>query len=103
MEIAESMEPIEKNNKFRNSSRYIQSSFIIAIILSVLTLLTYGVYQWLIMGIFGDYSVVSSYIIFSLLLVIAIIGAIFSGLSFREGKNVYGIFGFIINLLNDSI
>ena len=85
--------------KFEDCSLFVQASFIIAIIMSVITLLSYGVYQWLIMGLFGEYAIVISYIIYSIFLIVAIIGTVFGEISFKEGKNIYDIIGFIVNLL----
>ena len=85
--------------KYKDSSRLIQASFIIAIIMTIITILTYGLYQGFIMGLLGNSTIIISYIIYSIFLVVAIIGTIFGGFSFKEGKNIYGIIGFIVNLL----
>ena len=73
---------------------FVRASFIIGII----TLLLVVVYI-VTAGFLLHYGPIPLYLITSLILALAVAGAILGGISFREGKNVYGILGFIFNLI----
>ncbi len=83
-----------KVGKFQRSPLYIRSSFIIGII-TVLLVVVYIVTA----GFLWHYGPVPAYLFCSLTLALAVAGTILGGISFREGKNIYGILGFIFNLI----
>lgn len=80
-------------SKFRRSPALARTSFINGIIVISITAI-YVVIEAIIQR-----GLIASYVIYSLILALALIGTILGGISFREGKNVYGIIGFILNLI----
>lgn len=44
-------------------------------------------------------GLIAAFIIYSLILLFAFIGVILSGISFRKGRNIFGIIGFILNFI----
>ncbi len=91
-----------KFGKFRESHIFVRISFIIGIIVLILTavqifagatLLYYFGYR------LSDGSKLPLYLICSVILVFALIGTIFGGFTLRGEKNVYGILGFIFNVV----
>ena len=96
MEIEEaSQEPVEpkrKEGKFRKSPILVRRTFIIAITAFSLFLI-YGSIEAII-----QQGLLASIVLYSLFLVLALSGIIVGVISFRDGKNVFGIIGFILNL-----
>ena len=84
----------QKSNKFQKSPMFAQVSFIISII-SILFAILLSVIQ----VITQKPGIITLTILSSIILTLAVIGTIFGGLSFRDGKNVFGILGFTFNLI----
>ena len=83
----------QKQRKFKDSPLFARTTFIIGIISFLFT---------------GILMVISAYalgppLLFIVLaastLLAAVVGVIFGGLSFRKGKNIFGILGFIFNFI----
>lgn len=84
----------KKRIRFKDSTIQIRASFILSLIMFFLMIISFSILELIFnAGPFILYS------IGCIIIAIAITGVILSGLSFREGKNGFGISGFIINLL----
>lgn len=83
-----------KLEKFQKSPAFVRASFIIGIITLVVSVI-YVVTA----GFLLHCGPIPLYLMSSLTLALAVAGTILGGISFREEKNVYGILGFIFNLI----
>ncbi|HUT82495.1 MAG TPA: hypothetical protein VMZ29_14945 [Candidatus Bathyarchaeia archaeon] len=91
------------NGKFKSSSNIIKTSFILGIVGIVgLVVLILTVDSIVYYTLFGT-SKIPLYIIFSLYLASTLILMILGGISFRKGKNIYGIIGFILQFVAFAI
>lgn len=91
------IEEKKKRNKFQESPNLARKTFIIGITAFSLFLI-YGA----ILAITQRGLIVSIVLNF-LFLVLALSGSIVGALSFRDGKNVYSIIGFILNIISLAV
>lgn len=83
-----------KSNRIQNKATFSRISFIIGIVSIVLAVLLS-----IIVVVTQKPGIITVTILTAIFLFIALIGTISGGLSFRIGKDVYGILGFIFNLI----
>lgn len=90
----EQAEPKRKEGKFRKSPILARRTFIIGIMALSLFLIYSSIITILQRGI------IVSIVFYSLFLVLALSGLIVGVFSFRHGKNIFGIIGFILSLIS---
>ena len=96
-EIEPEAEDLRKK-RFANSAKYIKASFILGIVVLLLSVLYIfeAYYLWPIVKRIPDHlKKLPTYVNGAFILTPAIVGAILGGLSFRKERNIYGIIGFI--------
>ncbi len=91
-----------RKRRFIDSAKYIKASFILGIV--VLLLSVVYVFAWDYLSPIIDklpYQLkkLPVYLNGCFILAVAIVGTILGGLSFRKEKNIYGILGFILNFI----
>jgi len=104
MEINEIEPEVEdlRKKRFANSAKYIKASFILGIVVLLLLVLYIfeAYYLWPIVKRIPDYlKKLPTYVNGAFILAGALAGTILGGLSFRKERNIYGIIGFILNLV----
>jgi len=91
-----------RKKRFANSAKYIKASFILGIVVLLLSVV-YGFeayYLWPIVKRLPDHlKKLPTYVNGAFILTGAVAGTILGGLSFRKERNIYGILGFILNLV----
>lgn len=93
--IIEQEENNQKSGKFQKSPAFVRASFIIGIVTLVTTVILI-----LTAGYIGYYGgSVLLFVIYGVILALAFIGTILGGVSFRKGRYIYGIIGFIMNII----
>ncbi len=95
-----SQEPVEPKTmagKFLNSPILARRTFIIGIAAFSLFLIFVSIFTIIQRGIIYDL------VLYSLFFVLAFSGIIVGGISFRDGKNVFGIIGFILNIISVAL
>ncbi|MHA1186692.1 MAG: hypothetical protein ACTSXA_04975 [Candidatus Heimdallarchaeota archaeon] len=81
-----------KPNKFKESPMVAKISFLTAFVVILMLGLLMTITALSLVGVIGV-------LVFGILtLIVAIVGVILGGVSFRYGKNGFGIIGFILNL-----
>jgi len=95
-------EEVIRKKRFANSAKYIKASFILGIV--VLLLSVVYVFAWDYLSPIIDklpyhLKKLPVYLNGCFILAVAIIGTILGGLSFRKERIIYGILGFILNFI----
>lgn len=93
----EPAEPKTMAGKFLNSPILARRTFIIGITAFSLFLIFVSIFTIIQRGIIYDL------VLYSLFFVLALSGIIVGGISFRDGKNVFGIIGFILNIISVAL
>jgi len=91
-----------KKKSFTNSAKYIKASFILGIVVLLLSvaLVFEASYLYPIVKRLPDHlKKLPTYVNGAFILAAAVAGTILGGLSFRKERNIYGILGFILNLI----
>ena len=104
MEINEIEPEVEelRKKRFANSAKYIKASFILGIVVVLLTVAAVFATDYLSpieKNLPYHLKKLPAYVNIGLILALAIHGTILGGLSFRKERNIYGILGFIMNLI----
>ncbi len=104
MEISNIEPEVEdlRKKRFANSAKYIKASFILGIVVLLLSVVYIfeASYLYPIVKRLPDHlKKLPTYVNGAFLLVPAVVGTILGGLSFRKERNIYGILGFIFNLV----
>ncbi len=93
----EPTEPKREEGKFKKSPILARRTFIIGITAFSL-FLVYGSIEAIIQR-----GLIASIVLYSLFFVLALSGIIVGGISFRDGKNVFGIIGFFLNIISAAV
>jgi len=91
-----------RKKRFANSAKYIKASFILGIVFFLLSVVSgfEGYYLYPIVKRLPDHlKKLPTYVNVAFILVGAVAGNILGGVSFRKERNIYGILGFILNLI----
>ena len=91
-----------RKKRFANSAKYIKASFILGIVVLLLSVVYVfeASYLYPIVKRLPDYlKKIPTYVNGAFILAGAVAGTILGGLSFRKERNIYGILGFILNLI----
>ncbi len=104
MEINEIEPKVEdlRKKRFANSAKYIKATFILGIVVLLLSVLYVfeAYYLWPIVKRIPDHlKKIPTYVNGAFILAGAVVGTILGGVSFRKERNIYGILGFILNLV----
>jgi len=89
----EPVKPIRKKGKFRKSPILARQTFIIGITAFSLYLI------WWVIFVITQRGLIINIVLIFLFLFLALSGLIVGIVSFRDGKNVFGIIGFILNFI----
>jgi hypothetical protein len=93
-ELQQDTKELKDQGKWQSSPKAARISFIIGIAVLIFTIILIPSVDSIIFEVLFNASVIALYVIYSLTLVISIIGSFFAVLSFKEGKNVFGMLGF---------
>jgi len=89
----EHVEPKRKEGKFRKSPILARRTYIIGITAFSLFLICWSIF------VITQRGLIINIVLFFLFLLLALSGLIVGIVSFRDGKNVFGIIGFILNFI----
>ena len=83
----------QKTSRFKDRPIFARTTFLIGITAIIIT----GILM--VLSAYSSMGTIFLIILLCLTFVFAIVGAIFGGLSFRKGINVFSVIGFILNLI----